>query len=101
MRLEQIYPFPEHALNNDLKRFSNADVVWCQEEPKNMGAWNFIMEKMQPVFAELGRSDERLKYIGRPESASPATGLMSKHIKEQAKLVEEALSVMNRQSKTK
>ena len=59
------------------------------------------MEKMQPVLEYLGRDNERLKYIGRPESASPATGLMSKHLKEQAKLLEEALNLSNRQSKNK
>ena len=90
---QQIYPFPFEALVSDLKRFVNAELIWCQEEPKNMGPWNFMMEKMQSVFGALGRNREMLKYVGRVESASPATGLMSKHVKEQETLVGEALSL--------
>ncbi len=93
MRVEQIYPVPHKALVKDLPRFPNADIVWCQEEPRNNGAWTFMIEPLGDIMDEIGRGGERVKYVGRPEAASPATGLMSKHLAEQAKLVDQALTV--------
>jgi 2-oxoglutarate dehydrogenase E1 component len=93
MRVEQIYPVPHMALVKDLQRFPNADIVWCQEEPRNNGAWTFMIEPLSDIMDEIGRDGERVKYVGRPEAAAPATGLMSKHLAEQAKLVDEALTV--------
>jgi 2-oxoglutarate dehydrogenase E1 component len=92
MRVEQLYPFPDKALVAELKRFPGAEVIWCQEEPKNMGSWFFVAPEIDTVMEELGTKQRRVRYVGRPASASPATGLYKRHIKEQAKLVDEALS---------
>jgi len=101
MRVEQIYPFPFEPLNEDLGRFVNADFVWCQEEPRNMGAWTYTIEPMQKVLEGIGRGNERVLYAGRVESASPATGLMSKHIKEHNNLIENALNIQNKMAKAR
>lgn len=93
MRLEQLYPFPDDALGVELKRFVNADVVWCQEEPRNMGSWTFIREPIEDLLTELGRGNERVGYAGRTAAASPATGSNKIHVAEQAQLVHEALDV--------
>ena len=93
LRLEQLYPFPVEALTEELQRFPNAEIVWCQEEPKNQGAWTFADSRIEDVLAGLGRTGERPRYIGRPESASPAGGLLKGHLKEQAALVNEAITL--------
>ena len=80
LRIEQLYPFPLKALVRELSRFKRADVVWCQEEPKNMGAWSFVEPYMEWVLAQAGGKAYRAAYIGRPMSAATATGLMSKHL---------------------
>ena len=93
LRLEQVYPFPHKPLLAELGRFANVErVLWCQEEPANMGAWCFVEPRIEKVLAELGRKPKRATYAGRKEGASPATGLYSKHAAEQAKLVNEALA---------
>ena len=99
MRMEQLYPFPDQALNQELKRFPNADVVWCQEEPRNMGAWTFLIERLSALVQGLGHKSTSLTYVGRPEAAAPATGLMSMHLSQQAQLVDEALTVLGAKSK--
>jgi len=91
LRVEQLYPFPAKALVNELSRFVNAEIVWCQEEPKNMGAWSFIEPYLEWVLAHIGAKSARARYAGRPASASPATGLMSKHLEQLAALLEDAL----------
>jgi multifunctional 2-oxoglutarate metabolism enzyme len=89
IRVEQFYPFPRTAIKESLAKYPNAnDLVWCQEEPKNMGAWTFVEGK----FEDLIPRGDLLRYIGRAESASPATGNYSVHVKEQEKLVREALT---------
>ena len=93
LRVEQLYPFPSKPLKTELARFPGAEVVWCQEEPKNMGAWTMVMPEIETVMAEMGLKQPRLRYVGRPAAASPATGLLRRHLKEQAALVEEALVV--------
>lgn len=93
IRLEQLYPFPHKALVEELKPFKNADVVWCQEEPENQGAWFFVDRLIEGVLTELKHKAGRPKYVGRVASASPATGSNSRHHAEQAALVDEALSV--------
>ncbi len=93
LRLEQLYPFPVEALSEELGRFAGAEVVWCQEEPQNQGAWSFAEPRIEDVLGALGRAGQRPRYIGRPESAAPATGLLKSHLKGQAKLVEEAIAV--------
>jgi 2-oxoglutarate dehydrogenase E1 component len=84
IRVEQLYPFPEARLREELARHPGADVVWCQEEPANMGAWpTFAMR-----FAELGLP---VAYAGRKASAAPATGYPERHATEQRALVAAAL----------
>jgi 2-oxoglutarate dehydrogenase E1 component len=91
LRLEQLYPFPAKALITELSRFKNAEMVWCQEEPKNMGAWGFIEPYLEWVFEHIGAKHARARYTGRAAAASPATGLMSKHIYELEAFLEDAL----------
>ncbi|MBL6934781.1 MAG: 2-oxoglutarate dehydrogenase E1 component [Alphaproteobacteria bacterium] len=93
LRLEQLYPFPAKALTTELSRFPKASVVWCQEEPKNMGPWTFMAPRIEGVMGDIGMKQERLIYAGRREAASPATGLMSRHKQEQEQLVDEALTL--------
>ena len=91
MRIEQLYPFPAKALVNELSRFKDAEIVWCQEEPQNMGAWTFIQPYMEWVLNRIEATHRRPSYAGRPASASTATGLMSRHLKELAAFLETAL----------
>jgi len=88
LRVEQLYPFPEDELTEELKRYTKAkEVVWCQEEPKNQGAWF----SSQHHFHACLRAGQQLTYAGRDFSASPATGYFGLHVKQQAALVEQAL----------
>jgi 2-oxoglutarate dehydrogenase E1 component len=91
LRVEQLYPFPAKALINELSRFKNAEMVWCQEEPKNMGSWSFIDPYLEWVLAHIDAKHQRVRYAGRPASASTATGLMSKHIAQLNAFLEDAL----------
>ncbi|MBO6813710.1 MAG: 2-oxoglutarate dehydrogenase E1 component [Rhizobiaceae bacterium] len=91
LRIEQLYPFPAKALITELSRFKNAEWVWCQEEPKNMGYWSFIEPYLEWVFAHIEAKHPRARYAGRPAAASPATGLMSKHLQELEAFLEDAL----------
>ncbi|EDP66523.1 2-oxoglutarate dehydrogenase, E1 component [alpha proteobacterium BAL199] len=93
LRLEQLYPFPNKALLHELSRFPQADVVWCQEEPQNMGSWTFLDRRLEDVLIELDGACRRPRYVGRAEAASPATGNHGRHVREQQKLVDEALTV--------
>jgi 2-oxoglutarate dehydrogenase E1 component len=92
LRIEQLYPFPEATLAQELRRFPKADIVWCQEEPKNQGAWHFIEQRIEDTLAHLG-SDARPHYAGRPEYASTAAGLMSQHSAELKAFLNEALTL--------
>ena len=91
LRLEQIYPFPSSTLKEILSDTPNAEFVWCQEEPKNMGAWFFVDRKIENVLRSFKAKFSRPFYAGRAEAASPATGSLSRHNKEQSDLVNEAL----------
>jgi 2-oxoglutarate dehydrogenase E1 component len=82
MRLEQFYPWPVKSLSNALGRFKGADLVWCQEEPKNMGGWTFVDPWLELTLARMDIAAKRARYVGRPASASTAAGLMSRHMKE-------------------
>jgi 2-oxoglutarate dehydrogenase E1 component len=94
LRLEQIYPFPEKTLAFSLKPYGKAqDVVWCQEEPENMGSWSFVDRRIEKVLSVLKHKAKRPIYAGRVAAASPATGLAKVHAVEQAALVREALGV--------
>lgn len=93
MRIEQYYPFPAHSLIKELERFKDAEMVWCQEEPKNQGAWSFIEPNIEWALTRIKAKHSRPVYAGRPASASPATGLASQHKAQQAALVDAALSM--------
>ena len=93
LRLEQIYPFPVLTLPKLLAPYANAEIVWCQEEPENMGAWRFVDRRLETVLSKLGGAGRRPIYVGRVEAASPATGLAKVHASEQAALVSRALTV--------
>ena len=93
MRLEQFYPFPAQAMVAELGRFKSAEVIWCQEEPKNQGGWTFVEPYIEWVLERLGAKHGRARYVGRNAAASPATGLASRHKAEQQALVNEALNI--------
>jgi 2-oxoglutarate dehydrogenase E1 component len=93
VRIEQLYPFPIARLAARLSQYPNAEVVWCQEEPENMGGWHFVDRRIDRALSSLSVRARRPVYIGRPESASPATGSARTHLKEQADLVDRALTV--------
>jgi 2-oxoglutarate dehydrogenase E1 component len=92
IRLEQLYPFPKEELVAELKKYKNAEIIWCQEEARNMGAWKFVEELIEEVLVEIKHKFLRPKYVGRIACASPATGYGSYHAREQKKLIDEALS---------
>jgi 2-oxoglutarate dehydrogenase E1 component len=92
VRLEQLYPFPAKSLASAISGYRNAEVVWCQEEPENMGAWTFIDRRVEKVLAGLGGKAFRPRFVGREEAASPATGLAKVHEQEQAAVVRAALA---------
>jgi 2-oxoglutarate dehydrogenase E1 component len=93
LRVEQLYPVPGKALTKELNRFKNAQLIWCQEEPKNQGAWSFIEPNLEIILSELKIKAKRAKFVGRPPSASPATGLASQHKEQQEKIIFEALDL--------
>jgi 2-oxoglutarate dehydrogenase E1 component len=89
LRLEQLYPFPDTVLAEELNRFPKAELVWCQEEPKNQGAWTFVAPRIEAL---LG-GKVRPRYMGRPEYASTAAGLMKQHLAELAQFLNDALTL--------
>ncbi|WP_142849602.1 2-oxoglutarate dehydrogenase E1 component [Telmatospirillum sp. J64-1] len=92
VRIEQLYPWPHATIQKQLSRYKNAEVVWCQEEPANMGPWTFVDRRLEYALEEIGgHKAKRASYSGRRASASPATGSLKVHNAEQAKLVEDAL----------
>jgi 2-oxoglutarate dehydrogenase E1 component len=92
LRVEQLYPVPLKALVQELGRFKNAEVVWCQEEPRNMGAWHFIEPYLEWVLNQIHAPNRRPRYAGRAASAATATGLMSKHLAQLKAMLDEALN---------
>ncbi len=93
MRIEQFYPFPAHSMVKELQRFKQAKVIWCQEEPKNQGAWNFIEPNIEWVLTRIKADYTRPEYAGRQAMASPANGLASQHKATQQALVNAALGI--------
>ncbi|SEI79959.1 2-oxoglutarate dehydrogenase E1 component [Sphingobium sp. AP50] len=92
VRIEQIYPFATDALAKRIERMTNLEeIVWCQEEPRNNGAWFFVEPYIEEALAKAGKAPMRARYAGRKASASPATGLASRHVSEQGALVADAL----------
>ena len=93
VRIEQLYPFPTISLPKVLARYRNAQVIWCQEEPANMGAWCYADRRIEKVLGEIDVAAKRPRYVGREEAASPATGLAKVHAAQQAALVSAALTI--------
>ena len=91
MRIEQFYPVPRRSIMHELKRFPGAELVWCQEEPRNMGGWSFIRDEIEWCATQIDAKMPRPRYAGRPPSAATATGLMSKHKAEMAAFINSAL----------
>ncbi|KAK9691088.1 hypothetical protein RND81_09G175300 [Saponaria officinalis] len=91
-RVEQLCPFPYDLVQRELKRYPNAEIVWCQEEPMNMGAYSYIAPRLYTAMKSVGRGNfDDIKYVGRPPSAASATGFLQVHGKEQTGLVHKAL----------
>jgi len=93
LRVEQLYPLPTQSLRQELSRFKTAEIVWCQEEPKNQGAWTYIEPNLEWVLTQVGARETRPRYAGRNASASPATGLASRHKAQQEALINDALTI--------
>ena len=93
LRLEQLYPFPTKSLKTALEPYRKAEIVWCQEEPENMGAWHFVDRRLEAALGCLDMAAKRPSYVGRAEAASPATGTAKTHTAQQARLVHEALGL--------
>ena len=91
IRLEQIYPFPYENFKDELSNFINSEIIWCQEEPKNMGAWGFIRNRLENVMRDVGIKQNKLYYVGRSPSAPPATGIANRHNINQQNIIRLAL----------
>tara|TARA_B100001250_G_scaffold180777_1_gene155470 strand:- start:5304 stop:8186 length:2883 start_codon:yes stop_codon:yes gene_type:complete len=92
IRIEQIYPFPVKPLAKVLKRFKNAEFVWCQEEPQNMGAWNTVRNYIEWTLKRIKANNRSIMYIGRNPAASPATGYAERHLQQQKDIINKALT---------
>ena len=92
VRVEQLYPFPARTFATAMARYPNAELVWCQEESANAGAWSFADRRIERALATVDIKAKRARYVGRPEAAATATGLMKRHKAEQERLVSEALA---------
>jgi 2-oxoglutarate dehydrogenase E1 component len=94
LRVEQMYPFPEFEIREQLERFPGAEIAWVQEEPRNMGAWHFFEDRMRSILdGSGGKLTPGVKYIGRADSASTAAGSLKRHQQEQAEVINTALSI--------
>ena len=100
VRIEQLYPFPDKELQAELKRFPDATVIWCQEEPENMGAWQYLDRKVEKILRAVGNATEWPSCISRPANASTAIGTNDEHIADQARLVAAATGVADGESAT-
>jgi 2-oxoglutarate dehydrogenase E1 component len=93
LRIEQLYPFPVKTLARELKRFkNNSKFIWCQEEPKNMGAWSTAKNYIEWALEHIGSKSKKVSYIGRKAAASPATGYLKKHLAQQKEIIDKVLS---------
>ena len=91
IRIEQLYPFPAKTLANLLKKYEKAEFLWCQEEPKNMGAWNTVRNYIERTLEMINFRDINVKYVGRKASSSTATGNANKHLAQQKEILEKIL----------
>jgi len=92
IRIEQLYPFPEVVLKAELARFPNAEFIWCQEEPLNMGPWHFLDRKIEKALLDVGNGTKWPRCVGRPENPSTAIGTASEHEADQQRLAELAVA---------
>ena len=89
LRIEQLYPFPIKSLVKEIKPYKNyAKFYWCQEEPKNMGAWFSVRDYIQWTLNYIGAKNKEIMYIGRNTAASPATGYAKRHLKQQKEIID-------------
>ena len=88
IRIEQLYPFPVKTLAKILKRYERAEFIWCQEEPKNMGAWNTVRNYIDRTLEIIHFTKDKVKYVGRNASSSTATGNLNKHLAQQKEILE-------------
>ena len=95
IRIEQLYPFPVKHLARELQKYKNAEFIWCQEEPMNMGAWNTVKYYIDRTLEMVKIKGEILKYVGRNAAASPATGNLNKHLAEQKEILEKVVGRLN------
>ena len=95
VRIEQLYPFPAKTLANILKRYNKAEFIWCQEEPKNMGAWNTVRNYIERTLEMINLGDKTVKYVGRNASSSTATGNLNKHLAQQKEILEKVVGKLN------
>lgn len=93
VRLEQFYPFPARSLGVQLNLYPDAEVIWCQEEPENQGAWHFLDRRIEGVLKDINHKSQRPVYVGREAAAAPATGSHKQHVKEQETLIKQALTL--------
>ena len=90
IRVEQLYPFPVKSLVKVIKKYAkNANFFWCQEEPKNMGAWSSVRDYIQWTLEYIGANNSKISYIGRDPAASPATGYAKRHIAQQEEIIKQ------------
>jgi 2-oxoglutarate dehydrogenase E1 component len=95
IRIEQLYPFPAKTLASELKKYKNAQFYWCQEEPKNMGAWNTVKNYIERTLEIIQFKRDSVRYIGRKPSASTATGNLNKHLAQQKEILEKVVGRFN------
>ena len=91
VRLEQLYPFPAKTLARVLKKYKKAKIIWCQEEPKNMGAWNTVRNYIERTLEMINFKDINVKFVGRSASSTTATGNANKHLAQQKEILEKIL----------
>ncbi len=91
VRLEQLYPFPAKTLAKVLKKYKKAQFIWCQEEPKNMGAWNTVKNYIERTLEMINFKDINIKFVGRSASSTTATGNANKHLAQQKEILEKIL----------
>ena len=91
VRLEQLYPFPAKTLAKVLKKYKNAKFIWCQEEPKNMGAWNTVRNYIERTLEMINFKDINIKYVGRSASSTTATGNANKHLAQQKEILQKII----------
>ena len=95
VRLEQIAPFPYDIIPRAIQRYPNAELVWVQEEPRNMGAWSYVKPRFDTTLREKRLAHDPIRYVGRGPSAAPATGQYRQHVAEQHQLIAQALDWFN------